>query len=161
MGPRGCGPFLCEWVVMNRVAIVALVSAWAIGVSYSGVGAQEKTTRSIWDGVYTEEQAKRGEEQYAKVCSSCHAETLQGDGFASPLTGTAFMSSWDGLTVGDLFERARISMPPDKPEGVGRDAKVDIVAYILKFNQFPVGKTELERETEKMKQIKFEATKPK
>src|SRR6185503_16901938 len=125
---------------VKRVAVAVLMAAWVAGVSYSGAGAQEKATRSVWDGIYTDEQAKRGEELYAKNCSSCHAENLQGDGFASPLTGTAFMSSWDGLTVGDLFERARISMPPDKPESVGRDAKVDILTYVLKFNQFPAGK---------------------
>lgn len=144
-----------------KIAVVALAGAWVFGVSHSRAGAQEQAARSVWDGIYTDEQAKRGEELYVKNCSSCHAENLQGDGFAAPLTGQAFMSNWDGLTVGDLFERARISMPPDKPESVTRDAKVDIVTYVLKFNQFPSGKAELERETEKLKQIKFEATKPK
>ncbi|PYR94394.1 MAG: class I cytochrome c, partial [Acidobacteria bacterium] len=31
------------------------------------------------------------------------------------LTGGAFMANWDGLTVGDLFDRIRISMPADRP----------------------------------------------
>ena len=144
-----------------KIATIVVAGAWALGVCQAGAGAQEKTTKSVWDGVYSEEQAKRGQEAYATSCQSCHGENMQGDGFAPPLTGSMFISNWDGLTVGDLFDRIRISMPPDKPESVGRDAKVDIVAYVLKFNQFPEAKIDLERETEKLKQIKFEGTKPK
>jgi cytochrome c len=145
-----------------RIAIVSVLMVWSVSVMNTAARMQEvKTTRSVWDGVYTEEQAKRGGQSYADACSMCHGEALQGDGFAAPLSGTTFMSNWDGLTLGDLFERMRISMPPDAPSAVTREAKVDILAYVLKFNQFPAGQTELERETEKMKQIKFEATKPK
>jgi mono/diheme cytochrome c family protein len=150
-----------------KIAVAVLLGAWGVGVYHVAVRAQaqppaqeQKTTRSVWDGVYTEEQAKRGHEAYTKNCAECHTETLQGDGFAAPLTGTTFISNWDGLTVGDLFERARISMPPDKPETVNRDTKVDIIAYVLSFNKFPAGTVELDRETEKLKQIKFEGTKP-
>jgi hypothetical protein len=30
------------------------------------------------------------------------------------LAGGVFLSNWDGLTVGDLFEGIRISMPADR-----------------------------------------------
>ncbi len=62
-------------------------------------------TRSVWDGVYTEEQAKRGEAVYRKECATCHGDILTGGESAPPLTGGAFQANWNGLTLGDLFDR--------------------------------------------------------
>src|SRR6266699_6232911 len=72
-------------------------------------------SRSVWDGVYTEEQAKRGEPIYRKECASCHGEMLTGGESAPPLTGGAFLANWNGLTVGDLFDRIRKTMPQSAP----------------------------------------------
>src|ERR1041384_4901719 len=36
-------------------------------------------SRSVWDGVYAEDQAKRGETLYGRECSSCHGQKLAGD----------------------------------------------------------------------------------
>jgi len=76
------------------------------------------------------------------------------------LTGGAFMANWDGLTVGDLFDRIRVSMPADRPGTLSRQENADIIAYILRFNQFPAGKEELPREVQALKQILFKASRP-
>ncbi len=117
-------------------------------------------SRSVWDGVYTEEQAKRGEALYEKECASCHGDTLIGGGGASPLTGGTFLSNWNGLTVGDLFDRIRKTMPQGSPGKLTKQQDADVLAYLLSFNKFPVGKTELQRQVEFLKEIRFEATKP-
>lgn len=149
---------LCRMVAMNfRKAIVALVAIWMVGVFTS---ARAQAPKSVWDGVYTEEQAKRGEEAYLKNCSECHQAEMVGDGFAPALAGSDFMNAWNGLTVGDLFDRIRISMPPGKETSVPSQQKMDIVAHILSFNKFPAGQTELAPQLETAKQIKFESTKP-
>ena len=123
--------------------------------------AQEPaTSRSVWDGVYTEEQAKRGEEMYHKECASCHGDTLVGGGGAAPLTGGAFLSNWNGLTVGDLFERIRKTMPQGSLGKLSKQQDADVLAYLLNFNKFPAGKTELQKQVEFLKEIRFEATKP-
>ena len=70
------------------------------------------------------------------------------------------MANWSGLTLGDLFERIRRTMPQDKPGRLSRQYKADILAYVLKVNKFPTGKTELEHQTEFLREIRFEATKP-
>ncbi len=114
---------------------------------------------SVWDGVYTEEQGGRGQTLYAKECASCHGSSLNGGETAPPLTGSAFMANWSGLTVGDLFERMRVSMPEGRPGTLSRQQNADILAYILNVNQFPAGKTELQKDTELLKQIRFEAQK--
>jgi S-disulfanyl-L-cysteine oxidoreductase SoxD len=118
------------------------------------------TSRSIWDGVYTEEQAKRGEEMYRKECASCHGDSLVGGGGAAPLTGGAFLSNWNGLTVGDLFERIRKTMPQGSLGKLSKQQDADVLAYLLSFNKFPAGKTELQKQVEFLKEIRFEATKP-
>lgn len=116
--------------------------------------------RSVWDGVYTEEQAQRGESLYHDSCSACHGDTLKGSGETPALAGSAFLANWNGLPLGDLFERTRRTMPQDKPGRVTRQQKADILAYLLSFNKFPAGKTELPHQTESLNEIRFEATKP-
>ena len=79
---------------------------------------------------------------------------------APPLTGGEFMSNWNGLTVGDLFDRIRTTMPADAPGKLNRDKTADILAHILRINQFPAGSMELPRQSEVLKDIRFEANKP-
>ena len=122
--------------------------------------AAAQTTRSVWDGVYTSEQAGRGDALYAANCASCHGTALTGGESAPPLTGGEFFSNWNGLTVGDLFERIRITMPADGPGRLTREQDADILAFMLSVSQFPPGKTEMERRTEVLKQIRFDSAKP-
>lgn len=140
-----------------KVAAITVASIWTAGVFQTTRAAQPGST---WAGVYTEEQAKLGEGTYTKNCSECHGEDLGGDGFAPALKGPEFMNNWNGLSVGELFDRIRVSMPPSNPNAVSAKEKGDIVAYILKQDGFPAGKTELPATVEALKAIKFEATKP-
>ncbi|HLA88993.1 MAG TPA: cytochrome c [Gemmatimonadaceae bacterium] len=118
------------------------------------------TPHSVWDSVYTEEQARRGEAIYRETCSKCHGAELAGIDDALPLAGSGFLSNWNGLSVGDFVERIRQSMPPTDPGVLNRAQTVDVVAYVLFFNKFPAGNTELAREAEVLKQIRIEATRP-
>jgi mono/diheme cytochrome c family protein len=119
-------------------------------------GLAAQTTRSVWDGVYSEDQAKRGGEIYSKECASCHGTELTGGESAPPLVGDAFLSNWNGSSVGDLFERIRKSMPQDDPGRLSRQQDADILAFVLNANKFPAGKTELDRETAALKLIKIQ-----
>jgi len=118
-----------------------------------------QTTRSVWDGVYTTEQTKRGQELYAKQCASCHGDDLSGGESAPPLAGVAFLANWTGLTVGDLFERTRVSMPQNDPGKLSRQQNADIIAYMLSMNRFPAGKVDLDKDTDVLKQIRLDAEK--
>jgi mono/diheme cytochrome c family protein len=118
----------------------------------------QETQRTVWDGVYTEEQSKRGQAVFLEECASCHGRDLEGADMTPPLTGAAFMSNWDGLTVGDFADRIRISMPLNRPGILSRQQNADVVAYILRFNQFPAGNEELSRDVQTLKQIMFKAS---
>jgi mono/diheme cytochrome c family protein len=115
--------------------------------------------RSVWDGVYTAEQAKRGQERYNTQCASCHGDTLAGGESAPPLAGGEFLSTWNGLTLGDLFDRTRASMPQNKPGSLTREANAEILAYILSVNQFPAGKVDMPQSSEALREIRIDAIK--
>jgi len=117
-------------------------------------------SHSVWDGVYTEEQAKRGEPVYQKECAACHGPMLTGGESAPALAGGAFQANWNGLTLGDLFDRIRKTMPQSAPGRLTRQQNVDVLAFMLSINKFPAGKTELYRQSEMLKEIRFETKKP-
>jgi len=62
--------------------------------------------------------------------------------------------------VGDLFDRIRKTMPQTNPGHLTRQQDADILAFMLSVNKFPAGKTELYRQSEMLKEIRFEAEKP-
>jgi mono/diheme cytochrome c family protein len=139
-----------------RLAVFVAAGLWsaaAAGVAVrAGSQAMDKTTN---DGVFSEAQAKRGEPLYQQYCGSCHGATLNGGEMAPPLTGGEFVANWNDLSVGDLFERIRISMPANDPGSLSRQQNADIVAYMLHFERYPPGANELPRETETLKTIKI------
>jgi len=118
-----------------------------------------QATRSVWDGVYTTDQAKRGQELYGRECAACHGSDLSGGESAPPLAGAGFLSNWTGLTVGDLFDRTQKSMPQNTPGKLSRAQNADIIAYLLSANRFPEGKNDLDRQVEALKQIRIDAEK--
>ena len=140
-----------------HIAALILVPMATVFVLRSTVHAQP--TKSVWDGIYTEEQAKRGGPMYSEQCASCHGPELMGGEMAPPLASGDFLSGWDGLTVGDLFERIRISMPQNAPGSLSGQQNADILAFVLNANKFPTGAAELPKEAGILKQIKFESKK--
>ena len=147
----------------SRIAVVIVVGI-VVGAHYATLGARgggvTAQAQSVWDGVYTDEQADRGELLYQESCASCHAPDLSGGDMAPGLAGGEFVWNWSGLTVGQLFERLRISMPQENPSGVSRAQKADILAFVLRANGFPVGERELADRAEMLEQFMFEAVKP-
>ena len=117
-------------------------------------------SRSVLDGVYTEDQAKRGQSIYARECASCHGDALEGGDEGPPLSGSAFASSWNGSTAGAIFDRIRSTMPADAPGGLSLEEDADVLAYMLSVAKFPAGETELAAKAEILKQIRFETARP-
>lgn len=122
--------------------------------------AEAQTSRSVWDGIYTEAQAARGAEDFAQVCASCHGPTLGGMGEAPALSGGQLVGDFDGQTVGDIFDRIRTTMPANAPGVLERSQYADVLAFLLKANGFPAGNTELDQSSETLKAIGFTASKP-
>jgi ankyrin repeat protein len=115
--------------------------------------AVQDARSTIWDGVYTEEQAKRGEQSYAKSCAKCHAEDLLGSTNAPALIGQAFFARFDRQTADDLLDVIRRTMPQEAPDTLGIPVYADIVSYVLRSNGAPGGKTELPTDRAKLREI--------
>jgi quinoprotein glucose dehydrogenase len=130
---------------------IILAGAFVIGL------AAAQSPSSIWAGVYSDAQAARGAALYQTACASCHGDQLQGKGQTPALTGSDFTMNWDGMTVGDLFDKMQTSMPADKPGSLTREQNASLVAYLLSANKFPSGKAELSIDAEQLRHIRFEA----
>jgi mono/diheme cytochrome c family protein len=134
----------------------ALIAALGIVQSLILVSAQGKTTL---DGVYSNGQAARGEAVYKASCASCHGDDLSGGGQAPALNDKDFNMDWVDLSLNDLFERTRLSMPADKPGSLTPAQTADVIAFVLSKGKFPAGQAELPAEAEALKAIKFVAPK--
>ena len=143
----------------SHIAAAFLIPIAVVAVLRANVQAQAPAA-SVWDGSFTEEQAKRGNPLYSQYCASCHGPELSGGEMAPPLASGDFLSGWDGLTLGDLFERIRISMPQNAPGSLSGQQNADILAFVLQANKFPSGKSELSNQGMALKAIKFEVKKP-
>ena len=123
----------------------------AIGFSTTARG-QDTAKTTVWDKVYTDEQAKRGEAVYAKACAACHGEALIG-GNAPPLKGDEFAFVWGDKSLGELFERMKTLMPPESPDSLPKETYRDITAFVMKANNYPSGEKELPADEDALNKI--------
>ena len=143
-----------------RINAAILVIGGLYVATATVTAGQETAGKTVWNAVYSDAQAKRGEEKYGQYCAKCHGPDLSGADAAPALMGAEFNSGWNDLSVGDLFERLRVTMPADKPGSVSRQDNADVVAFLLAKNGFPAGDAELPTQTEILKTIKILTQKP-
>jgi S-disulfanyl-L-cysteine oxidoreductase SoxD len=143
----------------RRLTLIAIVVALAyVGAAFRRSTFAQQLT--IWDGIFTTEQASRGEKIYAERCARCHGDGLQGVESAPALTGVTFYSTWDGETLDALFERMRSSMPQDAPGSLSRTQNADILAHMLKTAGYPAGQAALDPQAGALLRIRVSMYKP-
>jgi mono/diheme cytochrome c family protein len=113
-------------------------------------------SRSVWDGVYSKEQAGRGQTAYNSKCARCHGDALLGGENSPPLVDRDFLEKWNGQSVGSLVELTRTTMPSDGPGKLSRQQCIDIIAYLLTANGFPAGKNDLGSDAAALNEIVFQ-----
>ena len=134
-----------------------LFGAIACGLLLGSVSAldAQPVAQSTSAGVFTEEQAKRGEAAYKEHCAGCHGTDLQSTDREVPhLTGDSF-KRWIGKSIGEKFEDARDNMPPREERSLPDQVYLDVITFILRFNKVPVGAQELKPDPAILKQIKI------
>jgi len=139
-----------------KLAVVAIVGI-ALAGAFRAVSAQEKTQ---WDGIFTAEQAKRGETVYSDSCVPCHGPDLGGSDLAPALTGADFASNWNDMKISDLFDRVSQTMPLSAPGSLTAPQYADVVSFILQKSGAPAGTAELPAKKDALTSIKFAAKKP-
>ena len=140
--------------------IDSILAACAVVWAASGLHAALQAQVAAADGVYTEEQATRGKELFTKTCTECHGAELNGmEDIIPPLTGEIFLKTWQGKSVGDLFDQISKNMPALSPGSLKPDQVADLVAYILSVSKYPAGTTALVPNLEALAPIKIAAPK--
>lgn len=147
---------------MKRVGLIAAAigAGTLLGHPPRPARVVAEPTHSVWDSVYTDSQAVRGDSLYKTTCAKCHGATLTGGDEGTPLTGNIFLANWNGQTLADLSDRIRNSMPPDNPNSIPRRQVADIVAYLLAQNHFPPGRAVLGDDAARLRDVKFLQSKP-
>jgi mono/diheme cytochrome c family protein len=145
-----------------RLAVAVTIGAASLACFHalSSRAVLAQAVKSQWDGIYTEEQARRGDGLYQEHCAACHGPEMGGGDTAPALVGGEFAANWNDLSVGDLFERIRLFMPQNNPGSLSRQQNADILAYMLRKGDYPTAATELPTQTETLNQYKFLAARP-
>lgn len=125
------------------VACLTLAGAVASGAAQAPP-VKVVTTSS---GVYTAAQAARGEQTYMNICVACHPP--------GTYTAPAFRDKWNGSPLSELFGFISNSMPKQEPASLTPDEYAEVVAYLLKINGAPPGKTELPADDKALKAIRI------
>jgi mono/diheme cytochrome c family protein len=148
--------------VVNSFLVVtfAIMAGGALVVREMGdaVIAAQAERKTVWDGVFTLDQSKRGKARYETACAYCHRDDLRGGGGDEPgvsppaLAGPEFLASWSDTTLAELVGTVATTMPLERPK-LEPQAYVDIVSYLLQANGMPAGNAELPAEGEKLSRI--------
>lgn len=133
---------------MFRGTAIGIVIAFTL---LGGWTVRSQSDRSVWTGVYTDAQAARGQDAFARSCARCHN--------VEDFTGDTFLSSWEASTALDLFALMQKSMPQDSPGSLAPQEYADVVAYFFRANKFPAGTGELDTDAEHLKLIRIERKK--
>jgi S-disulfanyl-L-cysteine oxidoreductase SoxD len=125
----------------KQAAILIILLVVVAAAAWAQTAAGDRKT--VWSGVYTAEEATRGQAAFVRSCSGCHG--AQGDyrQMGAAFQGNAFMERWRESNVGSLFTIIRDTMPRDSPGFLDDRTYLDIVARMLQVNSFPPGMEEL------------------
>ena len=138
----------------SQAILAAAVTAWlGTSVVMAGGSVAAQAGKSVWDGVYSDEQAARGKKLYVESCASCHQEGLQGADLAPALKGADFVLKWTGFSVQDIFTTVANTMPADSPGKLAPQENADVLAYVMQVNKFPAGRDELKPDPALLKAI--------
>lgn len=144
-------------MTQTTVSMVVIGGVLAVSMAHAVVVAQAPKNAS--EGVYTAEQAKRGEAVYKEQCAPCHGDNLEGSGPMPPLAGQEFLASWKDRAIAELFEKVQLTMPATAPETLTPQQTADLIAHTLSVGKYPAGKMELEGKKEVLLQIMLDAPK--
>lgn len=99
-------------------------------------------------GDYTTAQATAGKTLFDTHCSACHMTNLAG-GSGPALSGDKFKSylEFTKITGSQLLSFVKSQMPYQAPGSLKSDEYDAIFAYILKYNGYSSGATELDAKT--------------
>jgi mono/diheme cytochrome c family protein len=147
-------------LLKNSIGRLVAVACCLVCTPFPGAPLQAaEDAISVWEAVYTKEQAARGKARYFASCAVCHGPQLQGDSDSPELAGKSFMKRWGDQSVGTLFAFASSQMPVGRPGSLGVQGYTDVIAHILATNGFPDGQREMPPNPQALERIIIEGKK--
>ena len=134
------------------------VTAEEVTAALEGLGDAGPVS-SVWDGVFTEAQATRGQALYTGACAFCHGRRLNGAPddpdmrSTPPLARARFVRVWEGRSLATLFAYTRATMPEDNPGSLTDQENIDVIAYLLSVGGMPAGDDELQADPRRLARV--------
>lgn len=128
--------------VQKRIQFIALSITLAVCAPLSSYAACPS------GGIYTPAEAKAGMAAYNANCASCHNADLSGNS-GPALAGPKFVSylQFTKITAAQLASFISSQMPAPAPGSLTAKQYNDIFAYILSYNHYPSGSSEITPES--------------
>jgi len=148
-------------IAAGLIGGVAAISAQGAGTASTTTTQETSTTttttasttttvgkKTVWDGVYTVEQATAGKQVYDRICSECHEV-----GEAPKILGPEFLRTWFEQDLNAPFTKMRTSMPDDAPGTLPIDNYVNVMSYLLQGAGLPAGTQPLTPDADRLHAI--------
>jgi len=136
------------------LSLVVVACVWAVFLSRdarSAVLMSRQEGQTVWDGVYSRTQADRGQVVFDRECARCHD--------VGDFVGEDYMTTWQGQTLREFYLYISSGMPPDLHEEITDfQTYADIVAYVLRSNDFPSGDRDLSSSLDRLDRVRIEPT---
>src|SRR4051794_38966178 len=147
----------------GRLSAAVALALVCCGAGFAGTLAGQ-AGRTVWSGIYSEDQARRGGEAYKLQCAYCHQPDLSGGFFdngagrAPALAGpkafdSSFVDRWRDQTVGEFIATIAATMPQQKPASLPVQTYIDIATFVMSKNGIPAGPADLPADVQAMQQI--------
>jgi cytochrome c len=136
----------------------------SILIAALGAAAAPPQNATVWDGIYSGAQARRGEEVYKRSCGYCHRDDLSGGFFDNGVGRTpalagprafdsSFVERWKNMTMAEMVATVAATMPQQEPASLSAQAYVDVVCYLLSKNDVRAGQTDLPTDVEALQHV--------
>jgi S-disulfanyl-L-cysteine oxidoreductase SoxD len=117
-------------------------------LALGAVACSDGAPKTTLDGLYTPEQAQRGEALYSQHCARCHSR--------QEFAGRLFDTVWSGQPLYALYHRIATTMPMDQPGSLGSNQVAALTAHILALNGMPSGEREIGADRDWLSSIRIE-----
>jgi hypothetical protein len=105
-----------------------------LGACTAFTAGSAPVSEPVSSGFFTPGQASRGERRFNQLCADCH-RTVE-------ITRSWFSGAVH-QTTGDLMTVMSMTMPQSSPGSLSPDQYTDILAFLLRLNDYPAGEEEL------------------
>ena len=132
------------------IALIACTASASSALAQANGTTAAAGARTSMSGIFSQKQASAGRTVYSMQCSACHSTSAH--------TGPAFMKSWQGRTVWDLYAFLKDNMPQSEPGALSDEEYIQVVTYMLSLNKMPAGEQDLRVDQALLKAIRIDTT---